>query len=189
MTLNHQSSATSSFPIPTSIAVGPVDVMLLNWPADAALRDALAALGRPRLLLVGEGAVVPDELGDAEDWVRCPPEPSELLLRARQLGLRHKATEPHAIDLDEEAGVLHRGECWVAMSPGQLPVVRLLLRSPNRLVPFEDVVRAYASGGGSDHPASVRTAISRIQAKLRPLGIRLTMIRSRGVILRTTPTS
>jgi hypothetical protein len=172
--------------IPTSITVGPLEVAVLRWPEEAALRRALGALHRPRLLLVDMGTTAPWSLDDAEDWLRWPPDPEELLLRARHLADRLADQEPAApLELDEH-GVLRRGERWVSISPAQLPVVRLLLEHADRVVRFEEVVRTYATAGGSEHPASVRTVLSRIDAKVRRLGLEVASVRRRGIVLRTT---
>lgn len=170
-------------PFPKAIELGDVEVALVRWPEEASLRDALAALGRPRLLLVDPGAAPPTTFDAGEDWLRWPPEPAELMLRARHLSQRALPVALPPLELDDD-GVLRRGERWVAVSEAQLPIVRLLLGNLGRVVRFESIVEAYASVGGSQHPASVRTVLSRIEARIRPLGVELTAVRRRGVVLR-----
>jgi len=52
-------------------------------------------------------------------------------------------------------------------------------------VRFDAVVAAYESGGGSGHPASVRTLLSRLGARVRSVGLDLVTVRRRGVLLTT----
>jgi hypothetical protein len=170
--------------VPSSIGVGDVDVTIVRWPEEAAVRDVLALLDRPRLLLVEPGFQPPDPLALTEDWLRWPPDPGELLVRAKTLAQRAPArTEaPAVLDAD---GILRRGERWVVISPGQQPVLRLLLERLDQVVRFEDVVDAYASGGGSRLASSVRTVVARLEARIAPLGLEVVTIRGRGVLLRT----
>jgi hypothetical protein len=170
--------------LPTSIGVGDVDVTIVRWPEEASVRDVLSLLGRPRLLLVEPGFQPPDPLELEEDWLRWPPDPGELLLRAKTLGQRvPPAHEPDPV-VDGD-GILRRGDRWLAISPAQLPVLRLLLDHVDEVVRFDDIVDAYASSGGSRLPASVRTVVSRLEARIAPLGLEVVTIRGRGVMLRS----
>ena len=142
-------------------------------PPSTGLASCSSPPGRPRLT----------RLDPAEDWLRWPAGHDEVLLRAHHLSQRVPAAERPPLVLDAE-GMLRRGERWAAISEAQLPVVELLVASLGRVVRFEAIVEAYASRGGSTHPASVRTVLSRIDARLRPLGLGLTSVRRRGVVLR-----
>jgi hypothetical protein len=172
-------------PIPTSVTTADAEVAVVRWPAEATIRDTMAALHLPRLLVVQPGAAPPEDLGPEEDWVRWPPDPHEMLLRAQHLAARARSrAEPAALELDDD-GVVRRGDRWVSLSPAQGPVLRLLLDHADRVVPFDDVTEVYRAAGGSDHPASVRTVLSRIDAKVRPLGVQVASVRRRGIVLRT----
>jgi hypothetical protein len=174
-------------PVPTEASNPGLDgeVTILRWPADEALRQGLAALGRPRLLLVDAGTQPPEPLDHLEDWLRWPPDPTELLVRSRHLSRRVEPIPQPAPTLDDD-GVLRLGGRWVAVSQAQTPVLRLLLDNLDRVVRFELLVDAYARAGGSSHPASVRTVLARIAARVRPIGLELVSIRQRGVLLRRT---
>lgn len=171
--------------LPTSIGVGDVDVTIVRWPEETSVREVLSVLRRPRLLLVEPGFPPPDPLELEEDWLRWPPDPSELLHRAKTLGQRVPATlEPDPV-LDDD-GILHRGDRWLAVSPAQQPVLRLLLDRMDEVVRFDDVVAAYAAAGGSTLPASVRTVVSRLEARIAELGLEIVTIRGRGILLRAS---
>jgi hypothetical protein len=173
--------------LPTSLTLGDLEVALVRWPEEASLREGLAALGRPRLLLVEQGSLPPDTLDGPEDWLRSPPDPAELLWRAQHL--RHRfGPGVHGEDLVlEDHGVLRRGEKWVAISEAQLPILQLLLDNVDRVVPFDEVVAAYGAEGGSSVPASVRTVVSRLEQRIAPLGVDIVSVRRRGIVLRTNP--
>lgn len=157
------------------------EVSVLEWPAQDALRRQMARFGTPRMLLVAPGVAPPELLDDREDWLRVPAEPLDVLYRAAALGRRPVAAPP-VVALDDD-GLLRVGETWLALSEGQVPVVRLLLDHLDRVVPFEDIGAAYAAVGGSDHPASVRTLLTRLAGRLRMAGLELTTVRRRGVVL------
>jgi hypothetical protein len=174
--------------LPTSLTIGDLEVALVRWPAEASLREGLAALGRPRLLVVEPGALPPDRLDGAEDWLRSPPDPAELLWRAQHLRQRYLPADGADLVL-EDHGVLRRGTRWVSVSEAQVPILELLLANLDKVVPFDDVVAAYRSEGGSGVPASVRTVVSRLEARIRPLGVDVLSIRRRGIVLRSNPDS
>jgi hypothetical protein len=178
---------TADLDLPTSLTIGDLDVALLRWPVEASLREGLAALGRPRLLLVEPGAIPPDTLDGAEDWLRSPPDPAELLWRAQHLRQRTGPVDLGELVLEEDQGILRRGDRWVAVSEAQLPILKLLLDHLDRVVPFDDVVAAYGAEGGSSVPASVRTVVSRLEARIRPLGVDVLSVRRRGIVLRSNP--
>jgi hypothetical protein len=184
MTISH--GPTEPFPYPSSISVSGTSVVILRWPSEEGFRGALHALGQPRILILDEGAAPPEILDAAEDWMRYPPDAGELLLRAQHVAQRSGEGEQRRLELDD-VGIASRGDRWVALSDGQIPLLRALLASPDRVIPFDTLATAYRDAGGSDHPASVRTALSRLHAKLEPLGVKVMAVRGRGAILVTRP--
>lgn len=171
----------------STVTVTDVEVALVRWPEEDSLRRGLAALGRPRLLLVDEGVHPPEPLDHLEDWLRWPPDPSDLMVRV--LNLRRRGAPASAVPLVLDGdGLLRRGDQWVAVSEGQLPILRLLLDNLDRVVRIETIAEVYANGGGSQNHASVRTMLSRLGERVRPLGLELVSIRRRGLVLRTFST-
>ncbi|MDP1820542.1 MAG: hypothetical protein Q8K58_11735 [Acidimicrobiales bacterium] len=159
-------------------------VRVLRWPAEESLRRALAARGRPRMLLVEQGTPPPDVLDPLEDWLRWPPDPDDLRARAACLGRIAAPAPAPALPLLDEDGLLRKGDRWVAISEGQVPVLRLLLEQVDRVVRYEAIAAAYATTGGSGHPSALRTAVNRLHTRIRPLGLELIAVRRRGVVLR-----
>ncbi len=154
---------------------------MLRWPEEEAIRRALAAERRPRLLVVGAGAEPPQVLDELEDWLRDPPDPADLLTRLASLSQRseQRRARPH-LDAD---GLLWSGSRWVVVPDGQLGVVDLLLTSANELVRTEAVSRTYVRHGGSGHRASVRTMLNRLQGRFADVGLVLHFVRGKGVLL------
>ena len=173
-------SLAQARPLPSELPA----VSIVEWPAEDERRSHLARLGQPRLLLVPFGVQPPRPLDELEDWIRSPADPIDLMARSEHLHTRATALNPPALVLDDD-GLLWLGEAWVAITDAQLPVVRLLVDHRDRVVRIEALVEAYVAGGGSDHPASMRTLMSRLSSRLGRLGLELVTVRRRGMILRT----
>lgn len=92
------------------------------------------------------------------------------------------------VELDED-GLLRFEGRWVAITDAQLPVVRLLVAAAGHLVRTEDILDAYCDGGGSPSDSSLRSLIHRLNQRLRTVGLRLHVVRNRGVVLGRAGTS
>jgi len=132
--------------------------------------------------VVDQGVAPPLPVDDLEDWVRWPPDPDDITARATNLR-RRVVLIPEPAVLDDD-GLLRRGEHWVAFTEVQVPVLRLLLDNLDRVVRFQTILETYAEAGGTSNEVSVRTVLSRLDARLRPLGLELETVRRRGVLLR-----
>lgn len=157
------------------------DVELLRWPAQEDRRRLLASLGEPRLLLLAPDAPPPELLDDLELWIPEGSDPSVIVtgVTALQRKVVDDDTEPV---LDDDGLVWFRGR-WVAVSDSQIPVVDLLVHNYKRLVHNDDLSRTYQRGGGSNSPASLRTLVRRVSQRLAMVGLKLHVVRQRGVIL------
>jgi DNA-binding response OmpR family regulator len=161
---------------------------VLRWPAEERLRQQLAWFGLPRLLLVEPGVRPPELLDDLEDWTPTPIDPDDLLARCATLRLR--AAEPSGrTPMVDDDDLLWVGSSWVALTAAQAPVLRLLVQHLDRVVPFDDLAAAYGSAGGSRHPASVRTLVTRLATRVRTVGLELVTVRGHGVVLTSRATA
>lgn len=158
------------------------DVSVLRWPEDEELRQQLAWFALPRILLVEVGTRPPDLLDELEDWMRTPADPVDLRARSEVVRRRAHASPGPSPVLDDD-GLLWVGTSWVALTKPQAPVVHLLVDNLDRVVRFDAVVAAYQQAGGSGHPASVRTLLARLGARVRSVGLELVTVRRRGVLL------
>jgi len=162
-------------------------VSVLHWPRDANVRAHLAAFRQPRILLVDPGVGPPGLLDELEDWVRAPVDPDDLRARSQELHRRALDGAPASAPTLDDEGLLWVGRRWVDLTPAQAPVVGLLLEHLERVVRYEAVVATYQRAGGSNHRASVRTLLTRIGARVRPVGLDLVTVRRRGVLLTQHP--
>ena len=84
--------------------------------------------------------------------------------------------------LDED-GLLHVGAAWVALSPTNEKLARLLLADFGRLVPNDTLVRALNLGGQTK---SIRPYITRLRQSIEPLGLAVRSERLRGYCMNFT---
>ena len=155
-------------------------------PADAHVREHLATFRQPRILLVEPGVTPPVLLDELEDWMRTPADPDDLRARSRELHRRALDAAPASPTIDDQ-GLLWVGRSWVDLTPAQAPVVALLVEHLERVVRYDAVGATYESAGGSSHAASLRTLLTRIGSRVRPVGLELVTVRRRGVLLTQRP--
>jgi DNA-binding response OmpR family regulator len=94
------------------------------------------------------------------------------------------ATDPPVLDDD---GLLRHAGRWVPISDAQIPLVELLVRNVGRLVPSAEIRRAYTTAGGSGSATSLRSVVHRLGRRVAEVGLRLHVVRGRGVILDAAP--
>lgn len=156
------------------------EVADLEWPAEAARRDALAAEGRPRLLIVAEGLEPPTTWDPLEDWARQGADAVELCVRRERLRRRVSARAPAVIDDD---GLLHRGPCWVALPPTELRVVSALLARPGRLVARADLAAVAGTAHRGEGTRTLDGVVRRVRRRIAPLGMVVCAVRGAGFLL------
>jgi DNA-binding response OmpR family regulator len=92
------------------------------------------------------------------------------------------ATDPPVLDDD---GLLRHAGRWVPISDTQIPLVAVLVRNMGRLVSSAEVRRAYTAAGGSGSPTSLRSVVHRLGRRVAEVGLRLHVVRGRGLVLDT----
>ena len=157
------------------------EVPLLRWPAQEPLRRRLAASGTPRLLLLTDRHPPPDDWDELEDWIREPVDLDELDVRRQTVRARARLVRRRP--WFDDNGLLWVGDAWIDLSPGQLPVARLLVAELDRLVRREDLVVACEAAGMSTHVTALKAAVGRLETRLAAVGLRLRTIRGRGYLL------
>ena len=161
-----------------------MEVAIVRWPAERERREQLRRSGRPRLLLVEDGAAPPDPSDCLEDWVRAPV--SEVDLRARVVAVelrfaQHDTSEP-VLDAD---GVLHLHESWVSLPPVEARLMAALLERGGTVVSREALARAGWPDGAPGRNA-LDVHMLRLRRRLEPLGMVIRTVRSRGYLLETS---
>jgi DNA-binding response OmpR family regulator len=156
-------------------------VTLVAWPSEAALRDALAARGQPRLLVVAEGEQPPPSPDCLEDWVQAPASETEMRARMAVLRCRAESHRPVVPELDEE-GLLHFGSRSVYLPPVEARLAGALIERFGRVVSAATLVRA-AWPGGTSSRGTLDVRISRLRRRLADLDLAIRTVRQRGWIL------
>jgi Transcriptional regulatory protein, C terminal len=158
------------------------EVTDLQWPADARRRAELAGEGRPCLLIVAEGEEPPVTSDPLEDWVRPQSDALEFYMRRDRLRRRAAARAPASIDSD---GLLHRGDRWVALPPGELAALTALMTEPGSMVARADLAAAVGVDV-SEFDQRTRTldnVVRRVRKRIAPLGMAVCAIRGAGFLL------
>lgn len=166
---------------PTTVPAALPHVEVLHWPTQERRRRLLASLGEPRLLLLAPGSTPPSVIDDLEQWI---PEAADPVAIVRCVTtLQHRILQSHAEPiLDDDGLIRYRGR-WVAVSDTQLPVVEYLVRNYRRLVTNDELGRIYRDNGGGTSDAARRNFVRRIADRLARVGLRIHVVRKRGVIL------
>ncbi len=156
------------------------DVAVVRWPSGEDERRRLAAAGLPRLLLIEGHHAPPEEWAGLEDWLRAPADPVELYTRRERLRRRMEAQAPVVLDDD---GLLHRGARWVALSPHELVIMRLLVARQGAVVSHRVLVDAIRPEGRLDASRDVRSFVRGLRTRLAPLGLQVHNVRGAGFLL------
>jgi DNA-binding response OmpR family regulator len=159
------------------------EVALVHWPLESALRDQLAAAGRPRLLLVEVGATPPFGFDALEDWIRMPARPDDLDARCRALRRRSLARTPIYLDGD---GLLHRGRAWVALPPVELRLFGELYAAQGKVVSRSRLLRALRPSLSEDDVRALDSSMLRVRRRVRPLGAVVRTVPRAGFLLELT---
>jgi len=154
----------------------------VRWPVEQVRRDELRKEGRPRLLLLEDGAPPPSaETDDFEDWIRVPA--GDVDLRARVEGLRRRvearANPSPALDDD---GVLRLGDRWVSLPPVEARLTAALLGRYGAVVSRDALARAGWPAGAPGRNA-LDVHMLRLRRRLSPLALAIRTVRSRGYLL------
>jgi DNA-binding winged helix-turn-helix (wHTH) protein len=85
----------------------------------------------------------------------------------------------------DEFGLLHRGRGWVALSPSQERILRVLLDRFGAPVRRQELIEAVWPG--NEPVRALDVAMTRLRAKIEPAGLLVHTIRGRGFLLTFAP--
>ena len=161
--------------------VAAMDVALIQWPSDEALRLELAEMQHPRLLLV-EPDVEPPVVSDVlEDWIRLPVSRADRNARVRTLESRIGA-ETTPMPVLSRDGLIEYGGARTRLSEIQAILAAALIERFGAVVSRESLVSAaWPDTDASSNNLDV--SIGRLRRQLYPLGLRVRTVRSRGYLL------
>jgi len=158
-----------------------VEVMLVEWPEESAVREQLAIANRPRLLLLAPGVDPPQRWDPLEDWIRTPADRAELQARVATLRIRAEATSRRPPSLDDDGILRHRGT-WVALTPIELSIMEPLVERFGRMVPRQQLTDA-AWPAGTNDPRALNARVKLLRKRIRPLGLAIRAVPARGFLL------
>jgi DNA-binding response OmpR family regulator len=156
-----------------------VDVVLVRWPVELQHRERVAEEGRPRLLLVEDGAEPPVNDDPFEDWIRVPAAEGDVQARMATLVARARAAAAPRLDLD---GVLRFGSMWVSLPPVEARLTRAMLDRFGAVVSRESLSRAGWPDGAPGRNA-LDVHVLRLRRRLAPVRLVIRTVRSRGYLL------
>ena len=157
-------------------------IVLVRWPAEAAERQALAARGIPRLLLVEQEAPAPtcDDL--LEDWVRLPASDADLAARAAGLERRASSVSDDGRPRIDADGVVRVGGSWAALPPVEARLMAALVDRLGAVVHRDDLAAAGWPDGLPGRNA-LDVHVLRLRRRIAPVGLVIRTIRARGYLL------
>lgn len=158
-----------------------MDVALIQWPSDEELRQELAGIRHPRLLLVDANAEPPECADVLEDWVRLPVSRADRNARIRSLETRVGAKAP-AVPRLEDNGTLEFCGSRAHLSSVQVGLTRPMIERFGAVV-SRDELGAAAWPHSAPTGNNLDVAMGRLRRRLGPLGLRVRTIRSRGYLL------
>ena len=155
-------------------------VRLVRWPEERELLEQLRAEGTPRLLLVRPPAPPPEVLECEEDWVRLPADDGDV--RARVLALAARSSRHRPGPQVGGDGRLRYGSQWIALSPIELRLARVLTERFGEVV-TSDVLAGAAWPDEGLNEGALRVHLTRLRRRLRPLGLEVQNVRGRGYLI------
>jgi DNA-binding response OmpR family regulator len=158
-----------------------MDVVLIRWPSDEALRVELAQINHPRLLLVDPRADPPHISDIFEDWVRLPVSRADRNARVTVLEERCSL----ALPLVGGDGSLHFRGASARLSENQVSLMRLLIERFGAVASREALVASVWPDRGAT-AGNLRVMVARLRPVLVPLGLEIRAVRSRGYLLITS---
>ncbi|UDY37037.1 helix-turn-helix domain-containing protein [Dermatobacter hominis] len=169
--------------IPDMEFVMPAGIELVDWPAQADLRVALARASVPRLLTVPAGELPPTDLAPDEDWIRVPCAEDDIRVRAEQVlrVVRERSEETSWID---DQRVLHRGVRTAVLTASEATVAEVLLAEPGRVVSRTELIRRLWPAGAPSERA-IDAVVYRLRRSCQDLGLVIRAARGRGFVLDT----
>ena len=161
-----------------------MDVALVHWPAEAERLTRLRQARVPRLVIVDDGdpPVVPDAL---EDWLRAPPDDTELRVRTATLQQRSVGVVDGAMVTDDV--VLRVGAQIVVLPPIQARLAGALLERLDGVVGRDALARRAWPDGAPEGRNVLDVHIAKLRRLLAGTGLDVRTVHRRGYLLHPSP--
>ena len=159
-----------------------MDEPLVRWTEERHRRERLRLEGRPCLLLVSADAEPPEAVDCLEDWIRIPAADGDVERRVAGLAVRSTAHRVGGMAELDDDGVLRCGEAWVSLPPVEARLTAALLERIGAVVSRDALARAGWPDGAPGRNA-LDVHVLRLRRRLRPVGLAIRTVRSRGYLL------
>jgi DNA-binding response OmpR family regulator len=161
-----------------------VHVELVRWPAERTRLDRLRTAGTARLVLVERDSAPPIPVDELEDWIRVPASEADLRTRLAVLEQRADAGLTSRPVLDRD-GLLRYAGRWVSLPPVEHRLTAALIERFGAVVARDALSRAgWPDGSPSRNALDVH--VVRLRRRVRPIGLTIRTVRSRGYLLETS---
>ena len=158
-------------------------IAVLQWPAEAGRAEQLTRERRLRLYVVAPGHEPPIDWDGLSDWIRGPAEANDIYARVEALQRRVAVTPAtgSGVLLDRD-GILWRAEKgWVALTPIEETMVKILLERPSTVVSRKELL--VSTGAPSDSTRVLDARLCRLRRRISPLGVNIINVRRRGYLM------
>lgn len=155
------------------------EVMLVRWPEEGDDGSRLADLGVAVLYLITGDQDPPAPTTCLEDWVRIPGDDRDLSARIAALELRAVAHQAPP-RVDDQGRFHYRGKV-LPLTPEEARLVAVLTQRFDAVVADSELAEELADL--SPDAASLRTLMTQLRARLRPVDLVVRRIRRRGYML------
>jgi DNA-binding winged helix-turn-helix (wHTH) protein len=115
-----------------------------------------------------------------EDWVRLPADDGDV--RARVLALAARSSRHRPGPQVGADGRLRFGSDWIALSPIELRLARVLVERFGEVVHSTELADAAWPGEGINEGA-LRVHLTRLRRRLRAVGLEVQNVRGRGYLM------
>lgn len=158
-----------------------MDVALIQWPSDEALRSELAERSHPRLLLVEPDIAPPICHDPLEDWVRLPVSRADRNARVSALEARFSKVTEALPRVDPQGTLEYLGQ-RTQLSETQARLIEPMIARFGAVVGRESLTSA-TWPGSETAPNSLDVAVARLRRRIGLVGLKITTVRSRGYML------
>jgi DNA-binding response OmpR family regulator len=157
-----------------------MEVEILRWPDEGERLEQARSSRRPRLLLVDDADQPPPIVDPLEDWARTSADPRDVQTRVETLARRAEPCSERP--LVDGSGLLHFGSNWVALSPVEASLAKVLVERFGAVVGREGLARsAWREGVPTRNALDVQMV--RFRRRIESLGLEVRTVRSRGYLL------
>jgi DNA-binding response OmpR family regulator len=159
-----------------------VRVEVVRWPAEEHKRAHCLRTGTPRLILVEDPHVPPAPADALEDWVRLPARRDDVQRRIAMLSQRAAASAP-AIEDD----VLRFRGYALPLRSAEVLAMHRLVHAYRSVVQRQELEELLWPDDALSHRNALDLRIHRLRQRIRPTGLVIRTVRSRGYMLDHTP--